>query len=302
MVNINIKFTNENETVSLEDVKETSTIKEIKGLIENKYPNRVGDKSEFITLAYKEKKLQDEKKLKNAITEIEKEDMETYFQNLKNDKAVIKMLEDTYGMTVEKWIQMQRPVREKVINGPLPSTIELQFAIAFGDSVPQIESGTTHYFNESQGWRANPRFDPFTGNPANAAAWDIRNPDASEPNPFLQGGGSYHNKNARNNRRKHKRKTKRGLTRKSRSIFNDLATLQQDIAKQGVDSLIDLEKKVFDSSSNKLAKLTKSSSRSRTHKSSKTRKGRKGRKGRSLSRHKKRRKRSRSTKRRRNTI
>lgn len=91
-------------------------------------------------------------------------------------------------------------------------------------------------------------------------------------------------------------------TSKSRSIFNDLATLQQDIAKRGVDSLIGLEKKIFDSSSNKLAKLTKSSSRSRSRKPSKTRKGRKGRKGRSLSRHKKRRKRSRSTKRRRNTI
>ena len=97
---------------------------------------------------------------------------------------------------------------------------------------------------------------------------------------------------------------------KSRSIFNDFATIQRDLVNKGVDSLINLERKTFDSSSNKLAKLTKSgkpSKPSKSRKSSlrKTRKSRKTRKlqkRRSLSSHKKRRKRSGSTNRRRKTI
>tara|TARA_B100001540_G_C15783351_1_gene632025 strand:- start:1092 stop:1634 length:543 start_codon:yes stop_codon:yes gene_type:complete len=177
------------------NVNKNVTIKHVKDLIENRFPNMDSYKSKFITLGYKGKKLENNKQLNNVITEIDKTDN-------------------------------------------LPSTIELKFATS-----PRLKSG--EYLVDM---------------------------------PRVKSSRS---------------------TSKSRSIFNDLATLQQDIAKRGIDSLIGLEKKIFDSSSNKLAKLTKSSSRSRTRKSSKTRKGRKGR---SLSRHKKRRKRSRSTKRRRNTI
>ena len=84
----------------------------------------------------------------------------------------------------------------------------------------------------------------------------------------------------------------------SRSIFEDFATLQRDIAKQGVDSLIGLEKKTLDSSSARFTKLRKGR---KGRKGRKSRKGHKGRKGRSLSSHKIRRKRFHSTKRHRNT-
>ena len=194
MVNIRIRFI-KGSPIMFNNVNKNVTIKHIKDLIENRYPNMDSYKSKFITLGYKGKKLQNNKQLNNVITEIDKTDN-------------------------------------------LPSTIELKFATS-----PRLKSG--EYLVDM---------------------------------PRVKSSRS---------------------TSKSRSIFNDLATLQQDIAKQGVDSLINLEKKVFDSSSTKLAKLTKSSSRSRSRKSSKTRKGRKGR---SLSSHKKRRKRSRSTKRRRKTI
>ena len=194
MVNIRIRFI-KGSPIMFNNVNKNVTIKHIKDLIENRFPNMDSYKSKFITLGYKGKKLQNNKQLNNVITEIDK-------------------------------------------TNNLPSTIELKFATS-----PRLKSGE----------------------------YLVDMPRA---------------------------KTSRS-TSKSRSIFNDLATLQQDIAKQGVNSLINLEKKAFDSSSTKLAKLTKSSSRSRTRKSSKTRKGRKGR---SLSRHKKRRKRSRSTKRRRKTI
>ena len=194
MVNIRIRFI-KGSPIMFNNVNKNVTIKHIKDLIENRYPNMDSYKSKFITLGYKGKKLQNNKQLNNVITEIDKTDN-------------------------------------------LPSTIELKFATS-----PRLKSG--EYLVDM---------------------------------PRVKSSRS---------------------TSKSRSIFNDLATLQRDIAKRGIDSLIGLEKKIFDSSSNKLAKLTKSSSRSRTRKSSKTRKGRKGR---SLSSHKKRRKRSRSTKRRRNTI
>ncbi len=194
MVNIRIRFI-KGSPIMFNNVNKNVTIKHVKDLIENRFPNMDSYKSKFITLGYKGKKLENNKQLNNVITEIDKTDN-------------------------------------------LPSTIELKFATS-----PRLKSG--EYLVDM---------------------------------PRVKSSRS---------------------TSKSRSIFNDLATLQQDIAKRGIDSLIGLEKKIFDSSSNKLAKLTKSSSRSRTRKSSKTRKGRKGR---SLSRHKKRRKRSRSTKRRRNTI
>jgi len=194
MVNIRIRFI-KGSPIMFNNVNKNVTIKHIKDLIENRYPNMDSYKSKFITLGYKGKKLQNNKQLNNVITEIDKTDN-------------------------------------------LPSTIELKFATS-----PRLKSG--EYLVDM---------------------------------PRVKSSRS---------------------TSKSRSIFNDLATLQRDIAKRGIDSLIGLEKKIFDSSSNKLAKLTKSSSRSRTRKSSKTRKGRKGR---SLSSHKKRRKRSRSTKRRRKTI
>lgn len=194
MVNIRIRFI-KGSPIMFNNVNKNVTIKHIKDLIENRFPNMDSYKSKFITLGYKGKKLENNKQLNNVITEIDKTDN-------------------------------------------LPSTIELKFATS-----PRLKSG--EYLVDM---------------------------------PRVKSSRS---------------------TSKSRSIFNDLATLQQDIAKRGIDSLIGLEKKIFDSSSNKLAKLTKSSSRSRTRKSSKTRKGRKGR---SLSSHKKRRKRSRSTKRRRKTI